>query len=93
MSTVEDCALATAGAPALAVTPPGILILVMLNPFVGLTRADPPVVVNVKPAPNTTSLHTGVAGMAMPTGSGSTCTVTVNGSPKHPDPEAIGTMV
>ena len=93
VSTVDGCALATAGAPALAVIPAGIVMDVMLKPSAGLTAADVPVVANVKPAPNTTSLQTGVTGMGIPTGSGSTWTVTVNGSPKQPVPNATGTIV
>ena len=85
--------MATAGEPALAVTPPGILMAVILYPLAAFTGADVPVVFNVNPAPITTSLQTGVAGIGIPTGSGSTCTVTVNELPKHPAAEETGTTV
>ena len=85
--------MATAGAPALAVTPAGMLMAVMLYPLAAFTAADPPVVVKVNPAPITTSLQIGVTGMVFPTGSGSTCTITVNGLPKQPSADETGTIV
>ena len=64
--------MATDGEPALAVTPPGMEIFVMLYPLAAFTAAEVPVVLKVNPAPNATSLQTGVTGMDIPTGSGST---------------------